>query len=374
MCFMIAGNLIKYLEEWAPPGTSWEKDNIGLLVGNKKTEIKNILLCLELNERALKEAIKNDCNFIFTHHPLIFKPLKNLNFTNDRKKKLLAELIKRDIVLYSAHTNLDFTKGGVSFEIAKKLKLKNVRFLEHEKENQYKLVVFVPEDFREKILTYLFNAGAGTIGDYTDCSFSSEGTGTFFGNEFTNPRVGKKNNLEKVSENRLEVLVNKWDLNNVLTALKKSHPYEEPAFDIYPLKNENVNFGIGAFGTLPIPMKESDFLIYLSKSINSKNIRYCKGKNRIIKTVAVCGGSCANKYNVAISVGADAFVTADVGYHTFEEATGKILLVDAGHYETEIHSIDAVERKIKKFLNKNNSKIELFKFKKNTNPVKFLKT
>jgi dinuclear metal center YbgI/SA1388 family protein len=371
--FMKAGELIKYLEEWAPPGASWEKDNIGLLVGKKTTEIKRIFLCLELNKRTLDEALKLNCNFIFTHHPLIFRPLKNLNFTNDIKKQLIAQLIKNDIVLYSAHTNLDFTKDGVSFELARRLKLQNVSFLEYEEANQYKLVVFVPQNYSEKVSSALFLSGAGIIGDYSNCSYYGEGTGTFLGNNFTNPKFGKKLKLEKVKEFRLEFLVNKWKLNNVLTALKNSHPYEEPAYDIYPLKNKNVNYGVGAIGNLKEPMTEKNFLSFLSKSINSKNIRYCKGKKNKVSRIAVCGGSCSDKYKAAISAGADAFVTADVGYHTFEEAQGNILLVDAGHYETEVHSIDAVERKLKKFLKLNNSKIELFKFKGNTNPVKFLK-
>ncbi len=371
--FMKAGELIKYLEEWAPPGASWEKDNVGLLVGKKTTEIKRIFLCLELNPKTLDEALKLNCNFIFTHHPLIFRPLKNLNFTKSIKKQLIAQLIKNDIVLYSAHTNLDFTKDGVSFELAHRLKLQNVNFLEYEEDNQFKLVVFVPENYFEKVSSALFNAGAGIIGNYSNCSYSSEGTGTFLGNEFTNPYFGKKLNLEKVKEIRLELLVNKWKLNNVLTALTNSHPYEEPAYDIYPLKNKNVNYGAGAIGNLLKPMTENEFLNFLSKSIKSQNIRYCKGTNAKINRVAVCGGSCSDKYKAAISAGADAFVTADIGYHTFEEAQGSILLVDAGHYETEVHSIDAVERKLKKFLKENNSKIELFKFKGNTNPVKFLK-
>ncbi len=371
---MKAGDLIKYLEEWAPPGAAWDKDNVGLLVGSKKAEVKKIFLCLELNQQALEEALKNNCNFIFTHHPLIFRPLKNLNLTNSRKKQLIAQLIKNNIVLYSAHTNLDFTKDGVSFELAKKLKLQNIRFLEHETENQYKLVVFVPENFLEKVSDALFAAGAGIIGDYTNCSYVSEGTGTFLGNEFTNPAVGKKLKLKKVKEARLEVIVNKWNLNNVLNALISTHPYEEPAFDIYPLKNQNPNYGIGAIGEFEKPLSKKEFLLYLSKSIKSSNILYCNGKANKIKTVAVCGGSCSDKYKIAIAAGADAFVTADVGYHTFEEAQGDILLIDAGHYETEVHSIDAVERKLKKFLKQKNSNIELIKFKKNTNPVKFLKT
>jgi dinuclear metal center YbgI/SA1388 family protein len=239
---MIAETIINFIEKWAPPGAAWEKDNVGLQVGSTKREITNIFLCLELTEKSLNQAINKNCNFIFTHHPFIFKPLNKLNTHSDPKGKLIEKLIKNDITLYSAHTNLDFTTDGVSFELAKSLKLKNNRFLVNEKSNQFKLVVFVPEKSLENVSDSLFNAGAGIIGEYEKCSFRLSGNGTFQGSANTNPVIGTKLNYENVNEVRLEVLIDSWKLNSVLSALHQSHPYEEPAFDIYPLNNDNVNY------------------------------------------------------------------------------------------------------------------------------------
>ena len=224
--YMVVENIIKYIENWAPPGAAWEKDNVGLQVGSPKEKVKNIFLCLELTESALKESIKRNCNFIFTHHPFLFRPLKRLDLASDPKSKIIEILIKNNITLYSAHTNLDFSKDGVSFELAKVLNLRNIQFLENENSNQYKLVVFVPKESVDKVSEALFETGAGVIGEYEKCSFSNYGVGTFTGSEKSNPKIGRKETFEKVEEIRLEVLVDSWKLNNVTRALKKTHPYE----------------------------------------------------------------------------------------------------------------------------------------------------
>ncbi len=367
---MTAGDLAKYLEEWAPPGAAWEKDNIGLQVGSRGVKIKNIMLCLELTEGVLKEANDNKCNFIFTHHPLIFHPIKKLDFQKDSNSTLIEKLIKNDITVYSAHTNLDFTKDGVSFELAKRLKLKNIRFLEPEEENQFKVAVFAPEEEIEKIADAVFKAGAGIIGEYSACSFRTKGEGSFKGSENSNPRIGKKNVYEKVSEIKFEFIVDAWKLNNALTAMLNAHPYEEPAYDIYPLKNKNVNFGAGAIGNLENELTQAEFLKYTSRKLGLRSFRYCEGNSKKIKRIAVCGGSGSDLLLSAVSSGADAFITADIKYHTFHEALGKILLVDAGHYETEIFSLDAVRKKIEKFLS-DDKEIKIFKYSGVTNPVKY---
>ncbi len=369
---MMIKELVSYLEEWAPPGAAWEKDNIGLLVGAENQKLKKIFLCLELNRDSLEAAIKQNCNLIITHHPFIFKPFKKINFTKDPKAELLKQLIKNDIALFSAHTNLDFTKDGVSYELANRLGLKNITFLKSQEANQLKIVVFVPNEFLENVSTALFDAGAGIIGDYDKCSYRLEGTGTFFGGEETSPVVGEKGKLEKVSETRLEVLVDQWKLNKVIKALLKSHPYEEPAYDIYPLKNKNVNYGFGAIGELERTYSQKEFLDLVIKKLKCKNLRYTEGKGRV-KKVAVCGGSGADLLNNAIISGADAYVTADIKYHTFEEARGKLLLIDAGHYETEVPVLDVLKKRIINFLNEHNYTVDVIKFKGSTNPVKFYK-
>lgn len=368
--YMNVGELIKQIEDWAPPGAAWEKDNVGLQIGSRGDKLKNILLCLELDDEVLKEAIKKKCNFIFTHHPLIFNPIKKLDFQKDNQAQLIQKLIKNNISLYSAHTNLDFTKDGVSFELAQMLKLKNVKFLELAEGNQFKISVFVPEESVEKLSAELFNSGAGIIGNYENCSFRLKGEGTFKGNEKARPVIGKKGKVEKVNEIRLELIVDVWNLKNAINAIKEFHPYEEPAYDIYPLKNKNTNYGAGAIGELTNELSEKEFLKYVTTLLKTGRLKYCSGNGKMIKRIAVCGGSGSELLNNAINSRADAFITADIKYHTYQEAYGKILMIDAGHYETEIGSLNAVKRKIDDILLKNNS-IKVYKYSGSTNPVKF---
>jgi dinuclear metal center YbgI/SA1388 family protein len=371
-CFMTIADLTKYLEDWAPPGAAWEKDNVGLQIGSRGRKIKNIMLCLELDETVLKQAIQKKCNFIFTHHPLIFQSIKTLDFQNDFRAKLIEQLIKNDISVYSAHTNLDFTKDGVSFELAKTLRLKNIRFLDNEEANQFKIITFVPMNSLEKISKAVFGAGAGVIGDYDNCGFRLNGQGSFKGSNKTMPVVGKKNKFEVVEEIRFEFIVDSWKLKKVISALLKSHPYEEPAYDIYPLKNKNINYGYGAMGELDKPMSEKEFMSHVKKTLKLNSFRYCDGKSKTIKKVAVCGGSGSELIDLAISKNADAFITADIKYHPFQISLGKVLLIDAGHYETEIPVMNIVQKKLVKFLSSQKN-IKILKYTGTTNPIKFYK-
>ena len=368
---MFIEKLIKYIEEWAPPGAAWDKDNPGIQVGSGEKQIKNVFLTLDLNEKSLEQAITKKCNFIFTHHPLIFKPLIKINTGKDPKAKLIEKIIKNDITVFTAHTNLDFTKGGVSFVLAEALGLRNITFLENEESNQYKIVVHVPDKFTVNVGTAMFNAGAGKIGEYEKCSNLYKGIGTFEGSEKSNPAIGKKLRFESVAEDRFEVIVTEWDLNKVISAMKMVHPYEEPAYDIYPLKNKNINYGAGAIGELKNPLTVNNFLTHICNSLKTGNLRYTKGTGRKIKKVAVCGGSGSDLLNKAIAAGADAFVTADVKYHSFQDGENKILFVDAGHYETEIHSLNAVKNKIEEYFILNKIKAKVFKYTGTTNPVRF---
>ncbi|MCX6169228.1 MAG: Nif3-like dinuclear metal center hexameric protein [Ignavibacteriales bacterium] len=364
--------MTKYLEDWAPPGAAWEKDNVGLQVGSRGATIKNIMLCLELDDKVLKEALQKKCNFIFTHHPLIFNPIKKLDLEKNFTAKLIEKIVKNNITVYSAHTNLDFTKDGVSFELAKTLKLKNPRFLEFEESNQLKIVLFVPQSSLQKVSSEVFRAGGGIIGEYENCSFRIDGEGTFKGSEKSKPNIGKKNKLERVNEVRIEFIVDSWNLNKVISAIQKSHPYEEPAYDIYPLKNKNVNYGAGVVGELDKMMTQKEFLKYVCKSLRTKTVKFCEGKNNSIFKVAVCGGSGSELLPAAMSSGADAFVTADLKYHAYHTAQKNILLIDAGHYETEIVVLNSVQQKMKKFIS-SDKKIKILKYSGITNPVKFYK-
>jgi len=367
---MTCNNVVKYIEEWAPKEIAWEQDNVGLQVGSLNRELKNIMLCLELTEGVIKDSIKQKCNFIFSHHPLLFNPLKNLDTQNDKNSILVEKLIKNNITLYSAHTNLDFTKDGVSFQLAKKLKLNNIDFLVNLNYNQYKVVVFIPEKSVEKLSEKIFEIGGGVIGEYENCSFRTKGEGTFKGSSKTQPYIGRKNKQEKIEEVRLEFKVNKWKLNAVISTINKYHPYDEPAFDVYPLGNENIKYGAGAYGNLTKALSQKDFLSAVKNNLNLKNFRFVNGNKKSIKKVAVCGGSCSDLINTAINKGMDAFITADIKYHTFHDAANKILLIDAGHYETEIHVLSEVQKRLNKILS-NNKKIKVFKYKGSTNPIIF---
>lgn len=370
---MIGQDLIKYVEKWAPPGAAWDRDNVGLQVGSKNRKITNILLALDLNKKVVQEALKKNCNFIFTHHPFIFNPIKKLDFEKDPKAEIIKIAAQKNLTIYSAHTNLDFTKDGVSFELAKTLRLKNITFLLNQNSNQVKLVVFVPVKDVEKVSAAIFEAGGGVIGEYTNCSYRLDGEGTFQGSAKSNPSIGKKGNRESVIETRLEVLVDEWKLKTVINEMIKAHPYEEVAYDVYTLKNTNVNYGMGAIGDLEKGMKQNEFLEFIAGKLKAKNLRFTKGKKNTIKKVAVCGGSGADMLKIAISNDADAYITADIKYHTFQDAEDKILLVDAGHYETEIHSLNTVQSRLQKLMKENKSNIKVYKFSGTTNPISFLK-
>lgn len=363
-------DIIKYLEDWAPKGIAWDKDNVGLQIGSPEIKVKNILLSLDLSNAVIEDAIKNKCNFIITHHPVLYHPLKNLDLSKNKTALMIEKLIKNDITLFSAHTNLDFTKHGVSHQLAKRINLKQIRFLKNLSSSQVKLAVFVPLSSINKVADAVHQSGGGIIGEYSHCSFRTSGTGTFKGSQESNPSIGSKGKIEYVEEVKLEVLVDEWNLNGVIKAMQKAHPYEEVAYDIYTLKNENINYGMGAIGKLEDDMSMREFLDFISSKLKVANFRFTTGNKKKIETVAVCGGSCGELIDEAVRQNADAFITADLRYHTFQDAEGKILLIDAGHYETEIPILDEIQKRLKTFLAKN-EKIRVLKFKGSTNPIVF---
>jgi dinuclear metal center YbgI/SA1388 family protein len=367
---MITKDIIKFIETWAPPGVAWERDNVGLQIGDLRSEVNKILLSLDLNESVVDYAIKIKAEMIFTHHPFFFITLKKIDLANNPKARIIKKLLENNISLYSAHTNLDFTKEGVSFQIAKKLGLENIRFLKNIENNQYKLIVFVPEEYKTKVAEAIFEAGGGIIGEYEKCSFELNGVGTFQGSENSNPKIGSRNNFERVNEVRLEVLVDEWKIKQVISALLKAHPYEEPAYDIYALKNKNVNYGEGALGEFKKAIPKSEFLKLVSEKLKVPALRFSNGNSNRIKRVAVCGGTCSSLVYDAISAKADAFITADVKYHEFQDAEGKILFVDAGHYETEVVVLNEVKKRLELFATKSGEKLSVVKFRGNVNPMK----
>lgn len=364
---MKISEIIKILEDWAPKEVAWDRDNAGLQVGSTDQEVKNIFISLDLNQQVLTEAIKKNCNFIITHHPLIFTPIKKIN-PQERISSIITSLIKNDITLYSSHTNLDYTKDGVSFQLANKLGLKNIQFLKNLSSNQYKLNVFVPESACNEVAEAVFNAGGGIIGNYSKCSFRTNGQGTFIGSSETNPSLGNPGEFTKTEEVKLEILTDKWKIKKILDTISAVHPYEELAYDLIPVENPNVNFGAGVFGDLEKELSEKEFLLYVAEKLNLNNFRYSAGKPGKIKKVALCGGAGIEYLNTAISKGCDAYITGDVKYHSFQEAEGNIFLADAGHYETEIFVLDEIETRLK---DKLPGSINVVKYSGSTNPIIF---
>ncbi|MDP4116849.1 MAG: Nif3-like dinuclear metal center hexameric protein [Bacteroidota bacterium] len=361
--------IFKFIENWAPKAAAWPKDNPGLQVGYSDNNVSGVLLCLEVTPKVVEEAIKKKLNLIISHHPFLFRPLSKIDIRQDQQAKIIESLIKNEITLYSAHTNLDFTKDGVSFQLAKKLELNNIQFLQYSESNQCKIIVFVPETDVERISEVLFESGCGNIGEYSGCSFRTSGIGTFKGSELSSPVIGEKGKLETVKEIKLEALADKWRVNEVIARLVKAHPYEEPAIDIIPVNNYNKSFGVGTIGELASPMTKNDFFRYVTEKLNLKNFRYADAEVNEVKKVALCGGSGFEVLPYALKQKADVLITADVKYHNFLDTNGCILLIDAGHYETEIVVLDEVEKRIKDFLK--DDKISVFKFSGSTNPINY---
>ncbi len=334
------------ITEWAPQELAWEKDNIGLQVGSYEKPVQKILVALDVTTEVVDECISKNIDLLIVHHPLIYNPIKSIN-SNERIGQIIFKLIENQISVIAVHTNLDFTKYGVSYTLAQKLELKNIKILKPLESHFKKIAVFVPSDYTEKVAESMANAGAGVIGNYDYCSFRTSGIGTFKGGDETKPFIGTPGEFEKVEEIKLEMIVPDWKLTEVKTAIRRSHPYEEPAFDIYPMEIETAYYGSGAIGTFDEAISQKKFLQHVKEKLNAENIKYVEGSQDKIKTVAVCGGSGSNLIRDAINSKADAFVTGDVGYHSFIEANGKILLVDAGHFETEAATVESIVNYLK---------------------------
>ncbi len=359
-------DILSVLETLAPPNYQESYDNSGLIVGEYDTEITGILISLDCTESIIDEAIKQGCNLVVAHHPIVFKGLKRFNNSNYVEKTVI-KAIKNDIAIYAIHTNLDNATNGVNFHIAEKLGLENVKILAPKKQILKKLVTFCPKDATEQILDTLAKAGAGQIGNYANCSFVSEGIGRFMPLEGTNPFIGEKNKLEEVKENKIEVIFPSFLENKVMRALREAHPYEEVSYDIFLLENYNQQVGAGAIGTLKNPIEEKDFLKYLKEKMQLNVIKHTSLLNKEIKTVAVCGGAGIFLLGAAMAQKADIFITADVKYHEFFDTENRIILADIGHYESEIFTKDLIS----KVLSEKFSNIALKISEVNTNPVQY---
>lgn len=331
---MLLKDIITELENFAPLSYQESYDNCGLLTGNKQMDISGALLCLDCTEAIIDEALKKKCNLIIAHHPIIFGGIKKLNGSNYVERTII-KAIQNNIAIYACHTNLDNVKLGVNKKIADKLGLINQQILVPKKTLLKKLVTFVPRTHLEKVRESLFTAGAGNIGNYDKCSFALEGTGSFRGNENTNPFLGKKGELSLESETRLELIFENYNEQSILSALKQNHPYEEVAYDIYQLENYYQNIGSGTVGELANPIPEKEFLEHLKSLFNVKTIKHTNLLNKSIKKVALCGGSGSFLLKNAINSKSDIYISSDFKYHEYFDAENAILVADIGHYESE---------------------------------------
>lgn len=358
--------LIGILNQAAPFSLQEDYDNSGLQIGDPRREIKRALVCLDVTREVIREAIDKQCDLIISHHPLIFKGIKQI--TGDHPTgKIIIDAVKNDIGIVAVHTNLDNASHGVNHILAEKLGLSEVKVLRASGGLLKKLVTFCPDNHAAAVRDALFEAGAGRIGNYDCCSFNIEGKGSFRAGETTRPFVGEKGVVHSEAETRIETIFPAYLRNEVVAALQGSHPYEEVAYDIYSLDNSFDQVGSGVYGYIKEPLPEEAFLGMLKTSLGIPVVRHSGFLGRPIRKVALCGGSGSFLLERALSVEADAFVTSDVKYHQFFDACGRILMVDAGHYETEQFSKELLVE----IINKKMIKFALLISEVNTNPIHY---
>jgi dinuclear metal center YbgI/SA1388 family protein len=336
------GYITRLLSQLAPTALQESYDNTGLITGNEEQVLEGILICLDATEEVIAEAVSKNCNLVVAHHPIVFSAMKKINGRNYIERAVI-KAIKTDVAIYAIHTNLDNVLQGVNHRIANKIGLLNQKILAPKRDNLQKLSVFVPLSHTDAVRDAISAAGAGQIGNYTHCSFSVRGEGTFQPNNKANPFIGQANQLERVTEDRLEAIFPAHLQSRIIAAMRAAHPYEEVAFDIYPLANENPEVGAGIIGDLSQAMDGKQFLRLLKEVFQTPCIRHTQLQDKPVQRVAVCGGSGSFLLPRAITSGADFFVTADCNYHQFFDADGKIVIADIGHYESEICTTELLQ-------------------------------
>jgi len=364
---MQLNSFTNYLETIAPLSYQEPYDNSGLLIGDRSMRIKGVLISLDCTEEIIDEAAKKNCNLVISHHPLIFSGVKQLTGSN-YVQRTIAKAIKKNIAVYAIHTNLDNIVTGVNAKICERLGLINCSILAPKESILSKLYTFCPLDHADKVRDALFRVGAGSIGDYDECSFSAEGTGTFRASNATTPYVGKKGVRHNETEQKIEMIFPSYKEHNIVDALIEAHPYEEVAYDIVSLQNKNPLVGSGMIGELKTAMGELPFLKMVKRTMKTGLIRHTELLGKKVKKVAVCGGAGSFLLPNAIGKGADVFITSDYKYHQFFDAEDKLVIADIGHYESEQFTkellYDIVKKKFTKFA--------LHLSEINTNPVKYL--
>ena len=359
--------IIAVLEEMAPLAYAEDFDNVGLLVGDQEAVATGALVCHDALENVIDEAIAQNCNLVVCFHPILFSGLKKITGKNYVERAII-KAIKNDIAIYAVHTALDNHKDGVNKIFCNALELINTKVLIPKLNFIHKLVTYTVPENAAVIRTALFEAGAGNIGNYDNCSFSSNGIFTYKGNELSNPVIGEKGKLHTGEEIKIEVIFEKHLESKILKALFTAHLYEEVAYEIYVMQNSHQNIGLGMIGELATPMNGIEFLNHVKNKMQADGIRHSVFLEKPIKKVAVLGGSGSYAIKNAIQAGADVFLTADLKYHQFYEAENKLLLADIGHFESERYT----KNYIVDFLRKKILNFAIILSEENTNPVKYL--
>ncbi len=360
--------LLGVIEAFAAPELQEEYDNAGLITGDPNDECRGVICSLDVTQDVIKEAIEKGCNLIVAHHPIVFRGIKQLNGKN-YVERVIIEAIKNDVAIYAAHTNLDNVILGVNGIIADKLGLKDSSILQPKQQVLRRLITFAPTDKAEEVRKAVFDAGAGHIGKYSECSFNSEGTGTFKAELGANPYVGEIGKRQDEKETKIEIVYPAYLEVQVINALIDNHPYEEVAYDVFTMENVHYGIGAGVIGDLETEMDESDFLKKVQETFNCEVIKHTGLRSKPVKKVAVCGGSGSFLIKKALAAGADFYITSDVKYHEFFNAEGRMVLADIGHYESEQFTVDLLHGLLaKKF-----PTFAVLKTEVNTNPVRYFK-
>lgn len=359
-------NILQEIERLAPLPYAEDFDNVGLLVGDKNTAIKGVLIAHDTLEEVVQEAIDNNCNLIISYHPIIFKGLKSLT-GKTYVERAVIKAIQHDIAIYATHTALDNSFDGMNAMICKKLNLKNRKILIPQADTIKKLVTYVPKKQADHVRQAIFDAGGGNIGNYDNCSFNLSGLGSFKGNEASDPTVGKKGEIHFEEEIQLNITFPRAKEGAIIQALFAAHPYEEVAYEISKLENKNQHIGIGMIGELDQAVPEGDFLKTLKETFNLSVIRHSKLLNKKVRKIAVLGGSGSFGISAAKRAGADVYVTGDLKYHDFFSAENQLILADIGHYETEQFTKELLHAYLReKFRN-----FAIVLSEENTNPIQY---
>lgn len=359
--FVKCQDICAAVEKWAPKQLAESWDNVGLQVGDLQQPVARLLVALDITSDVIRQAKQRQAEMIISHHPLIFKPLKNV-CAHSTIGASVMEVIKHNIAAYSAHTNLDSTTGGISELLAEIIGITETKILDAGyREKLVKLAVFIPAGYETAVRNAMLDAGAGWIGNYSHCSFLTKGMGTFMPEAGTTPFNGVLGKLEYAEEYRLETIIREKQVADIVNAMLAAHPYEEVAYDLYPLVNTGEGFGLGRIGRIPEPLTVEAFLQQVKAALGCSSMKVVGNLTQEVQTIAVCGGSGASLISKAKAAGADVYITGDIKYHEAQEALAAgLVLIDAGHFATEHMIVSALVQYLRNYSANAGWKLEVY--------------